>query len=768
MESQLPSAMHNLTYTSRRLVDLFTVSFVLMFFELAAIRWFAAQVLFLTFFTNLVLLACFFGISLGCLAANSCRNLVRWTPSLLLLGIAAASALEAARSQYSKVVDLGGQASPQMVFFGAEGDAADLGSFVIPMEFVNAAFFFLIVVTFVGPGQELGRALNRIPTPLAGYSLNVFGNCIAIVTFFAFSLLELSPFWWFLLVALGLAYFVIMLDGPRHMAINCLFLTPLLFALFLTSTTTGDYQDGPRRGKHYWSPYYRIDFDQSPTPRISVNQIRHQRMISTDQRNRTFATPSYAYSLPYLLRRDSGSAPMEDVLIIGAGAGNDVSRALLWGAKRVDAVEIDPTILRLGTDHHPDLPYLDNRVTVHINDGRTFLRSSQKKYDLVIYALVDSLALHSGYSNNRLESYLFTREAFVDVSRTMKPGAWFIVYNYFRQNWITKRIHNGLEETMQHDPLLFTLPFEEKIDSAKAFSGFTMFIAGDTGALEKAFGKAHSYWLSDEQPLGPGSPNGFMPRPRTTDRDTWHQVGPAQLIGPSDIPDASDDWPFLYLRRPMIPDLYLNQIVLISAIAFLLFLSLKPATPASESRSANCLMFFSGSAFMLIETRAVVTMALLFGSTWIVSAVVLLAILITVLLANLFVVCIRPQRLWPYFGAVLATGVMTFMCPPDSLWGANGLTSTIIALVTNFTPVFFAGIIFARVFSELHVPASAIGFNVTGAMAGGLMENASMILGFRRLVLLVIALYLISGICYYYLCMRKQMKLDVKKPGFRL
>src|SRR5437588_12151957 len=105
-----------------------------------------------------------------------------------------------------------------------------------------------------------------------------------------------------------------------------------------------------------------------------------------------------AYALPHLLNRDAGRPAFADVLIIGAGSGNDVSRALQWGAEHVDAVEIDPAIQRLGAEYHPDKPYQDPRVNVHLDDGRNFLRSAPSgKYDLILYALVDSLVLHSSY-----------------------------------------------------------------------------------------------------------------------------------------------------------------------------------------------------------------------------------------------------------------------------------------------------------------------------------------------------------------------------------
>ena len=156
--------------------------------------------------------------------------------------------------------------------------------------------------------------------------------------------------------------------------------------------------------------------------------------------------PFPAYALPHLFNRDAGRPPFAHVLVIGAGSGNDVSRALQWGAARVDAVEIDPVIYRLGQRDHPDHPYDDPRVIVHLDDGRNFLRSTNKQYDLIVYALVDSLVLHSSYSNIRLESYLFTTQAFADIRKRLRPGGLFVMYNYFRQGWIVDRLQAMLEE----------------------------------------------------------------------------------------------------------------------------------------------------------------------------------------------------------------------------------------------------------------------------------------------------------------------------------
>src|SRR5439155_4826555 len=137
---------------------------------------------------------------------------------------------------------------------------------------------------------------------------------------------------------------------------------------------------------------------------------------------------------------------------------------LHWGAHHIDAVEIDPVIQGLGKKHHPDHPYQDPRVTVHLDDGRNFLHTTQRKYDLIIYALVDSLVLHSSYSNIRLESYLFTTQAFADIRKRLRPGGTFVMYNYFRQGWIVSRLETMLEEVFgTGNPAVFNLPARDTI-----------------------------------------------------------------------------------------------------------------------------------------------------------------------------------------------------------------------------------------------------------------------------------------------------------------
>ena len=98
------------------------------------------------------------------------------------------------------------------------------------------------------------------------------------------------------------------------------------------------------------------------------------------------------------------------------------------------------------------------------NDGRNFLRRAPDgEYDLVIFALVDSLVLHSGYSNLRLESFLFTAESFRDVRRVLKPAGVAAVYNFFRQGWIAVRLNEVLKSAFGGEPVVLTDPPRDEI-----------------------------------------------------------------------------------------------------------------------------------------------------------------------------------------------------------------------------------------------------------------------------------------------------------------
>ncbi len=726
-------------------LDLFLISFLTLFLELTCIRWFPSHVLFLTFFTNTVLLASILGIAVGCLATKRKANLLLWTPLVLMIGLASAHFVEWQRQVSSSVIDVGNQASPQMVFFGVEYQARDLSSFVIPIEAICGYFFLIIALAMMGPGQQLGRCLAQIPSRLEAYTIDIAGSIVGIVVFAGCSFLELPPAWWFALVMAGFVWFLSPEDRRRGYVLS---FGPAA-VLLLSVAPQGTRAEGPRQ---QWSPYYRIDYH--PAQRlINVNLIGHQQMQPRDS-----AFPAYA--LPHLLNRDAGGKPFGQVLIIGAGSGNDVSRALAWGAERVDAVEIDPVIQRIGKRDHPDRPYDDPRVFVNLNDGRNFLKQGNKQYDLIVYALVDSLVLHSGYSNIRLESYLFTKQAMDDVRKRLRPGGLFVMYNYFRQGWIVARLQNSVRAAFGNDALVLNLPSRDRLNPDDNLGGdFTMLLAGDNRAIRDAFATHPEYWLRLRGPFDHRTMNGFE-SPSPGERDAWRSQPPdvreqsewkqfrlTELSeGAGDTRLATDDWPMLYLREPMIPGVSLRGGGIMAAIAALMLAPFLLRRESASHQPAGLMVqrFFLGAGFMLVETKAVVHMALLFGGTWIVNSVVIFAVLVMILVANLFVALVKPSRLGVYYAALLAALVVSAFVPMDTFLGMERSAQIAAASILAFTPIFFAGVIFAVSFTRAVEPDRAFGANIAGAMFGGLAEYSSMLLGFQYLLLVAVLLYVIS------------------------
>ena len=332
------AALSRITVRTQGL-NLFLTGFLVLFLELASIRWFAANVIFLQFFTNVVLLACFLGMSCGCMAARQRRDWLSDFPLLALGTVAAAQTMLTIYNFWSGLaLDVGHQASPQEIFFGTEYRNPDVAQFTIPIDLIIAVFFVLIALMFVGLGQVLGRAFDAYPNRVVGYTLNIGGSLVGIVGFSLISYMQAPPGVWFFVICAGIAYLLRQTDGLTWF--RGLTLVALLVAVTLPPAYRA--RNGPET---FWSPYYAVGYDASHHF-IDVNHTGFQTMVPFD-------TAGSSYSLIYLLQKAAGGAPFQDALIIGAGSGNDIDHALRYGVGRIDAVEIDPVIQSLGIERNP-------------------------------------------------------------------------------------------------------------------------------------------------------------------------------------------------------------------------------------------------------------------------------------------------------------------------------------------------------------------------------------------------------------------------------
>ena len=246
-------------------VELFSISFSILFLELACIRWFGSQVMFLTFFSNLVLMACLLGMSVGLLAAARKQDFVGWVMPVALTAVAMAELTGWAYARFgSLIIDVGRQEVSQQVFFGTEARQSDLSTFVVPIELIAAAFFAAIALMFVGLGQAMGRALAAAPDRVTAYSVNVLGSLIGIAAFGLASYLQTSPVVRF---AAGLAAVLPSLK-PISRA-QAYALLGLLVLLAAAATRDGG------RFLTYWSPYYKVTYHPK-SGMIEITNIGHR------------------------------------------------------------------------------------------------------------------------------------------------------------------------------------------------------------------------------------------------------------------------------------------------------------------------------------------------------------------------------------------------------------------------------------------------------------------------------------------------------------
>jgi spermidine synthase len=659
----------------------FLASFLVLFLEVALIRWMPAYIRLLAYFSNFILLASFLGIGVGCLLAPARSRLFFWFP---LLQAAVVAAVYFFRLEVS--VQTAGT-----IYFTSGTTAKPV---VVESTMLLPLIFVIVAALFTTLAQRMGREMASMP-PLGGYTINLLGSLAGVIAFACCSWLQLSPTWWF-----GIAFVAALpllmtaepepAGAPRAGAVRLAVNVALLaVSLVLVHSLA--------RGS-LWSPYYKITVQQQDSDTVvEVNNIFHQSMAPVEQKE-------YFYQWPYMVFGDT----FENVLVLGAGSGTDVASALKHGAKHVDAVEIDPVIVGLGRQFHPDRPYSDPRVTVVTDDARHFLRTTPKKYDLVVFALIDSLTMQSSFSGVRLESYMFTEESFSAVRERLKPDGVLVVYNYFRERWLVDRLANIAAVSFGQEPRVH-------VHEARAYLGVIMVgprlatLRADPVIPDRvlAFGQSH-----DSSPA------------------RIHQRDPG-------IEPSSDDWPFLYLRDRHMPAHYVEALALILIVSTVTVLFVMRGQGGAWSWQ----FFLLGAGFMLLETKSIIQFALLWGSTWVVASLAIASVLSMALVANYVVSRVEITRPWLVGGALLLLLALNFAIPVGRIGFESRALESVFYAVLMFSPILCAGLLFGSAIKRSTSVSRDYGTNLLGAMVGGVGEYLSLVTGFRALLLVIAVCY---------------------------
>lgn len=670
---------------------LFLLSAMALFVELALIRWLGCEVRIFAYFKNLILIACFLGFGAGFFRAR--RQARLGTSLAVLMAVVAVVALPPRA---------GWEGGPQVAtralsnFYGSifMGDlpaapAVALGTFLLGL-FWTASLFMSSSVVLFGYAQRIGADIDAFGPGrrLHAYSWNVAGSLAGILGFSLVSFLALPPLTWFLAVLGGTVPF---LGGRRARGAALSGAVLLLVAL-------------PPQDGTIWSPYHKLEVELKPdgTRLVTVNGTGYMFMFPVGGDSSPWGRAGLdRWRLPHRLREHASR-----VLIVGAGAGNDVSAALQAGAVRVVAVEIDPEIYRIGRKLHPDSPYQDPRVSVIIDDARHFVETTRERFDLVVFSHLDAHTALSGYTNIRLDNYIYTVESFRNCRRLLdEEGALFVSF-WITQDWVAARFAENLRLAFGEPPISY-------------------FVRDDRGVIQ-------AYYVATG-----------VPEVRARAREVGRQGNwaPDATAPP---PPSTDDWPYLFVQARIVPTPMLLLAIPLLALCFVIVgLLLRQENAGARGLPLDRHFFFLGAAFLLVEVHNVSKLALVFGTTWTVNAWVISGVLLAILLANFL------ANRWPRLagrrtaygllaaslvaGAVLRPGTLTTL-PMGALW----------AVLLYTLPLLFAGLIFAASFRAAPDAPRALGSNILGSILGGFLELVSFTVGLSGLLFVAAGLYALS------------------------
>ena len=658
--------------------DLACASAAALGLELALIRWLPGEVRVAAYFPNVVLLASFLGLGVGAL----------WRRASLAASGVALLVLAAAAVLMSRVAFTATDASEHLwlLYFDLPQDAPVVHSIAWPVF----ALFLLSALPFVGFGGAIASRLGefqRDGRTLPGYAIDLGGSLCGVIVFLGLAAVGARPIVWFS-VPLALALLVTQRIAGRLVLAGSGAAVLLLVGMTDKADT--------------YSPYYALRvIEREDGFSLLANGSLHQRAL--DLRAEAAVDPdSYTaiarpgYRLPLL----NLSKPPARALVLGAGTGNDVAILLEAGVPEVHAVEIDPGIVEIGRQRHPCRPYDDPRVTVHVNDARSFLETTNLTFDYIVFGTLDSMTRLSALSNVRLDNFVYTRECIAAARARLSERGGLALFFMVASPAIDDHLFAIMDEAFGKPPLCWS-------EYYRLFNRIYM--------------------------AGPGFAH-LEGRPEFIDADRMARR--AELVAPD------DDWPYLYLTKRGVPGFYLGLIglVLIAAVGSVLAVS-RTLRRDALSGVVDMEMALFGAAFLLLEASFVTDMNLVFGATWKTSAVVFAAILATVLAATLLASRVKIPAAPALIAVAIVLGMLAFI-PLRTIAPTSAALRIPFAVAVCGTPVFFAALAFAARFGRRASVETAFGWNLLGAVVGGLLEFSSMAIGLRALFLVAAGLYL--------------------------
>ena len=691
---------------------IFLISILGLFIETLFIRWIGTEIRIFAYLQNTILVVCFLGLGIGMFTSSKPieikQSLLPLALFLLLMSIPLTRFVLGSTSEMLSTLD-------DLVIW-SDSAAVGLGNRIVLLITGLALTYgvlILIVDIFVPLGRILGRLMNANPNPIWAYSVNIFGSILGTWLFVLLSFFYQPPFIWFLITAALLAVFIFWSNRDKRLNFALLGLI-LLFSWFASQV--------PGALKVIWSPYQKLVVRETAPNEIGnyvveVNNSSYQDIMDLSD-DYVSANPETfplefkglsQYDIPLLLHPDPKS-----FLVVGSGTGNDVAAALRHDVPSVTAVEIDPAIIGIGQDLHPEQPYSSSRVLIVNDDARSFFATTEEKYDVISFGLLDSHTTTS-LTNARLDHYVYTKESLMQAKSKLKEGGILTLTFYAQRLFIADRMQRALHEVFGQQPLVF-------VAEPNAYGrGGVMFITGDLENIQSQLQEnAHlAAYIKQQQA-------------------TYN----LQLAQTTKV--ITDDWPYLYLEAQRIPTLY----YLLICVMVLIFVRSYRKWKASENTSlinrTFWHFFFLGAAFLLLEVQNISKASVVLGNTWQVNVVIISSVLGLALLANWIAYKFPKLPIVPVYVLLIGSAVGLYFVDLARFGFLPYPVKALIVGSLTSLPMLFSGIVFVRSFETADDKSNALGANLIGALVGALLQSITFIIGIKALLLLVAAFYLLS------------------------
>lgn len=682
---------------------LMLLSFSILFLELLLIRFISTEIRIFAYFSNLILLTIFVGTGLGMLIKKKIPLYL--TPvSLAVITLILYTGI------LSSTTQLVSPLSESFIWF--QSDFISITSVLLGI-FLTLVMLLIILFTFIPLGKALGDILQNTNKPVLLYSLDIIAALGGMWSFYVLSSLKIPPLAGIALIGFLLLFLIEKGSNQIYAAMSTGFILIMLLVSLSPQT--------------YWSPYQKLTLaplaQEALRPdgyMLKVNSVGYMGLLNLSKDYQSYVkdalkneklpegfslTFSNQYDLPYILK----SGKLSDVLIIGAGGGNDIAAAVRANVNSIDAVEIDPVIINLGKKYHPEKPYSQPNVHIVNDDGRSYIKKADKKYDLVVMGLADSHTLNSSVTNLQLDNYLYTKESFEEIKNILKAdGILFISFDV-RREWIGGHMQEGLRKAFGFDPYIFSMQ-----DSGLYGWGGVMFVIG------KQTETVDNYLLNNP--------------------DLTTFIDNRKLEYKRDTKYLTDNWPYLYLEKPRIPLLH----IIVSAVFVGILLLFSPFLPRAK---LSYDMFFLGTGFLLYEFQNISRTTLLFGNTWITNLLTISSILVLILFANL-VYSKWKVKVQIIYILLLLSFIIQLPIPLALLNTLPFLIKATFGMLYLNLPFFFSAVIFITLFAKAENKAAAFASNLMGSALGGLLGFLSYMFGMQFLIILSVVLYLFSYLSY--------------------